>query len=320
MDVALKDNRVQFGDRFSVSLHRTLRIPDDGRVYPLPPGFGLFPLRPASTTAPGPRLELIVPLYQREALWLGFSAAPWKPNAVKVIVGGVNAVSGLPDTATALGDPQDYLVCPDQPWLDGFNAGGGVIRQFVAMPLDDGYTAEEQLTGAAQWGGLQLLVYPMKAERYEALARRRVPEGLGSGADERFVRAPSPAMGLAPGGRMKQEIYDDPYDLSDWDQRHASRCFVTIVNSAVWTAIANERPSMQPPTAKDYTKAGLPWFDYYSDTKSVDGSPLLAKLKSVFAIGQSKGESPLPENESVTVERPVELGQQRANVVREASL
>ena len=38
-------------------------------------------------------------------------------------------------------------------------------------------------------------------------------------------------MGLAPGGRMQQEIYDDPYGLDAWDQRHASRCFVSIVNS-----------------------------------------------------------------------------------------
>ncbi len=29
-----------------------------------------------------------------------------------------------------------------------------MIRQFVAMPLGEGYTAEEQLTGEAQHGGL----------------------------------------------------------------------------------------------------------------------------------------------------------------------
>jgi len=26
---------------------------------------------------------------------------------------------------------------------------------------------------------------------------------------------------LAPGGRMRQEIYEDEYELSDWDGRHA---------------------------------------------------------------------------------------------------
>jgi hypothetical protein len=54
--------------------------------------------------------------------------------------GGINAVSGLPDADESLGEPQNYLVCPDQPWLDGCNIGDGVIRQFVAMPLGQGYS------------------------------------------------------------------------------------------------------------------------------------------------------------------------------------
>jgi hypothetical protein len=36
------------------------------------------------------------------------------------------------------------VVCPDQPWLDGINAGDGYIRQFVAMPLGMGYTAKSR--------------------------------------------------------------------------------------------------------------------------------------------------------------------------------
>ena len=66
-------------------------------------------------------------------------------------------------------DPQDYVVLSEQPWLDGYCVEKGVIRQFVAMPLDDGYTAEEQLTGAAQHSGIQVVVYPMKLERYRQL-------------------------------------------------------------------------------------------------------------------------------------------------------
>ena len=31
--------------QFSLSFQRTLRIPDDGRDYPLPPGLGRFALR-----------------------------------------------------------------------------------------------------------------------------------------------------------------------------------------------------------------------------------------------------------------------------------
>ena len=70
---------------------------------------------------------------------------------------------------------------------------------------------------------------------------------------------------------MKQEIYEDPYGLDAWDQRYSSRCFVTIANSLVWTTITGERPPTTPPTAADYTRASLPWFDYYgSDAKALE--------------------------------------------------
>ena len=53
---------------------------------------------------------------------------------------------------------------PEQPWLDGFNVSEDFIRQFIAMPLGEGFTAEEQITGKAEHGGLQIIVYPMKHE------------------------------------------------------------------------------------------------------------------------------------------------------------
>lgn len=31
--------------KLTISLQRTLRIPDDGNAYPLPPGLGNFPIR-----------------------------------------------------------------------------------------------------------------------------------------------------------------------------------------------------------------------------------------------------------------------------------
>ncbi len=75
-------------------------------------------------------------------------------------------------------------------------------------------------------------------------------------------------MGLTPGGRMRQEIYEDPFDLDDWDMENKSRCFVHIANSLIWRAITGEVPPTVPFTAKEYTKYGLPWFDYYSDNST----------------------------------------------------
>ena len=305
----------------AIGFQRTLRIPDDGKNYPLPPGLGQFPLRHLDDYArrvPGDWLArggLIMPMLQAEAMWIAFGRG-WGgyPFALKIGTGKINAVTGEAWTNHLNTDPQDYVVTPEQPWLDGYCVEKGVIRQFVAMPLGAGYSVEEQITGAAGHGGLQIVAYPMKADRYEALGRK--PEdGLTELYDE------SLGMGLAPGGRMKQEIYADPYGLDAWDQRHCSRCFVTILNSAKWMAVTGERPPTEPPTAKEYTQAGLPWFDYYGgDAKAVEGAEKLGGLLSVNKMAKQKGEAPLPENESVTVENVVAIRKDGVSKVREASI
>lgn len=43
MRVAVEADCLAFGD-LRISFQRTLRIPDDGRAYPLPPGLGMFPI------------------------------------------------------------------------------------------------------------------------------------------------------------------------------------------------------------------------------------------------------------------------------------
>jgi len=115
-------------------------------------------------------------------------------------------------------------------------------------------------------------------------------------------------MGLAPGGRMRQEIYDDPFKLSDWDTEHPSRCFVHIANSMVWSAVTGQQPPTVPPTAAEYTNHGLPWFEYYDDSaKAISGTKALKGLKSVAELGKEKGDVPLPENESTELGNVVQL-------------
>ena len=101
-------------------------------------------------------------MYQREALWLAFHAASWRPNAVQITAGQINAVSGETHREGLSGEPQDYVVCPDQPWLDGFNCGEGITRQFLSMPLGLGYTVEGQFTGEESKGGLQVTCFDPK--------------------------------------------------------------------------------------------------------------------------------------------------------------
>src|SRR5690606_12234683 len=136
---------------------------------------------------------------------------------------------------------------------------------FVAMPLGSGYSAEEQLTGEAEHGGVQIVAYPMKREAYDRLRRRDRRSFVVAEGDVCFSLAPaSMDMGLAPGGRMRQEIYDDPHSLDVWDTRQASRCFAHLANAMVWPSITGENPPTTPPTSEEYTSAGLPWFEYYA--------------------------------------------------------
>ena len=255
---------------------------------------------------------------------LPHSSAPDYPFAVKIATGKVCAVTGGNWAEHLNQDPQDYVVLPDQPWIDGYCVEKGEIRQFIAMPLGEGYTVEEQITGAAEHGGIQIIAYPMKAERYEAIlaeyrARYRGVLRSSSVFDADFA-VPSPSgvyqsasMGLAPGGRMRQEIYDDPYGLDAWDQRHASRCFVTIANSGQWMAMTGEKPPTTPADGEAVRRApGCRGSTTTTGTSTaLAGAEKFADLSSVAEIGAKKGEMPLPENESPTETRVVRLAPAR---------
>ncbi len=308
--------------RFEVNFQRTLRIPDDGKDYPLPPGLGRFSIahvddhRERVPEAWLRRGGVMLPMYATEAMWLHFRAltvpghnAAW-PFALKVAAGKINAVDGEPWSETLYakgrGRSQNFLALPRQPWLDGFYAGPGVIRQFVGMQLGQGYTVEEQLTGQAEHGGLQLIAYPMKRDEF----MRRFPKQEPTAMRAQSGAAPMPCapmsisaapdMGLAPGGRMKQKIYNDPFGIRAWDTQQSSRCFVHLCNSMVWQSVTGAAPPQPPPTAADYNRAGLPWFDYESGAPAKKGRSWLDKVKSVVGLAAEKGQTALPENESVS--------------------
>lgn len=106
--------------------------------------------------------------------------------AIKIYVGGVNAISGEPykETAETMDrrhklitekkNIQDYIITPQQLWLDGIASTNGTVRQFVAMPLGSGYSVEAQITGADLIGGLQFDITPVKENlsRFPPYVRR----------------------------------------------------------------------------------------------------------------------------------------------------
>ncbi|WP_415953019.1 hypothetical protein [Streptomyces sp. KLOTTS4A1] len=339
-EVRIDGDRLRLPGGVCVQFMRTLRLPETG-THALPPGLGSFPLRRVTDfpdTAPTEWLErggVMLPVYLREAMWLAFGGST-EPAALQVGVGKVCAVSGKPWRNELKRHPQNYVVLPRQPWLDGINSGKGTVRQFVAVPLGLGATVEGQVTGEEQWGGVQLQSYPLtdaalerwrEEQRRLAAERTRMRSGgygmmpgpgaapmhqaapasapgpMGGGgprfaasAKARSARpAAAPAMGLGVGGSMRQEVYTDERPASDWSEAPAARVFVHLVTPPEWRRITGEAPPRSPVDRAAYTRAGLPWFDYYDE----DGSDLAPTdtLEGVKPVGDWLGDDHEPWEE-----------------------
>lgn len=287
LPISIEAGHVKFGDRFVLRFERTLRVPDDGKTYPLPPGLGRFEVFRVSDykdRVPAPWVHddsVFISLRQSEALWLSFDSAPWKPSAVTVAVGRINAISGgtWPDRLRA--DPQNYMVCPPQLWLDGINAGSGFVRQFVAMPLGEGATVEGQVTGVEVHGGMQVRVYDPKAGRFPDTP----PPGWANRRRAPGMAASSASMGFVPGGQISQKVVADPHSLAVWNQEQFGTLVIHVLNSAQHEAIT-KRPAPPPVvSARTYTDHGFPWFRLYEEEATdVPASTTLAALSSIAEV------------------------------------
>ena len=165
-----------------IRLRRTLRVPDDQEVHHLPLEGESLSMEHVADYADyvsetwKKHGGVMLPMYQSEAMWIEFESPTGYPFAVKVATGkrcaitGESWMEGLVEgervTRKETINLQNYVVVPPQKFLDGFCTNTGVVRQFVAMPLGSGATVEEQLTGKAEFGGLQFQVYPLVVNRY----------------------------------------------------------------------------------------------------------------------------------------------------------
>ncbi|MGW2515436.1 hypothetical protein ACWC09_00085 [Streptomyces sp. NPDC001617] len=317
--VLIDGNTLRLPGGVAVRFVRTLRLPETG-THPLPPGLGEFPVRrvrdhpdtvPEQWRARG---GVMLPVYLREAMWLSFGGTA-EPAALQVGVGKVCAVSGRPWSDRLSRKPQNYVVLPRQPWLDGINSGRGTVRQFVAVPLGLGATVEGQVTGEEVWGGVQLQSFPLNERRLaewrkaEQARERARPSGGGYGMTAMSMAAPSApgsapmpvaaraprapaAMGLGVGGSMRQEVYEDDRPLADWATEPAGRVFVHLVTPPEWRRITGEAPPPSPVDRAAYTRAGLPWYDYY-DQDAEDLAPT-DTLEAVKPVGDWLGDDHEP--------------------------
>ncbi|MEV0977137.1 hypothetical protein [Streptomyces sp. NPDC049915] len=316
--VRIDGNTLRLPGGVAVRFIRTLRLPESG-THALPPGLGEFPVRRVADypdTVPEAwraRGGVILPVYLREAMWLSFAGST-EPAALQIGAGKVCAVSGKAWTGRLSRDPQNYVVLPRQPWLDGINSGKGTVRQFVAVPLGLGATVEGQVTGEEVWGGVQLQSFPLgepalqrwrEEQRRLAEAARATATGSYGGPPPGAPPAMAPAAGAAPaapgaapraaaamglgvGGSMRQEVYRDDRPLSDWAAEPAGRVFVHLVTPPEWRRITGEAPPPSPVDRAAYTRAGLPWYDYY-DADADDLAPA-DPLQSVLPVGDWLGD------------------------------
>lgn len=303
--ITLDNQRLQFSfpdlhekASTSIEFQRTLRVPDDGKDYPLPAGLGKLPLLhtedfkgsfPEKVTQTG---GVILPMYQSEAMWMSFSNRWGYPCAIKIATGKICAITGEEWTNSLSDENQDYIVTDEQPWLDGYRIDKNTVRQFVAMPLAEGYSVEEQLTGKAEWGGLQIMVVPMKRAFFDKPRRYINP-----------MIVCYKSMGLAPGGKIRQEIYADPHGVDAWDLKHASRCFVQIANSNEFKKVTGLNPPTTPMTPTQYKNEGIPWFSYYNESEVASGESRVTNTQSVAQKHLNKHWDVLEGNQPIEFER-----------------
>jgi len=98
-------------------------------------------------------------------LWINFEST--KTYAIRIHVGNVNIVSGEPKVANHATELrrrqllkkeksiQDYIVVPDQKWIDGVATAPGQVKQFVAMPIGTSTSVEYQMNGEETSAGIQ---------------------------------------------------------------------------------------------------------------------------------------------------------------------
>lgn len=197
------DNKVRvekeglvFPTDFAIKLHKTVRVPNDGQTYPLPPDLGCFEIEQTSDD------HFKITMAQNEAMWIEFTKGKVRA-AVQVFAGARNAITGELIGPLQGGVRQNYCPVPKQPWLDGFLTPGDGVSQFVATAAYDEKAVEVQLGHNDHQmhvdGGVEIVLHPLIAR--EVLFNRCVygttpqffntPHQLGWAAGTVISMAPS---------------------------------------------------------------------------------------------------------------------------------
>lgn len=285
-------------EKVQVTLQRTIRVPDGRQPAQLPPGLGNLPVyNVADYRANCPEIwedgGVFVPMYEKEATWLNFRLSGSNPRALLIGAGNVNAITGK-SLILKLATPQNYVVVPTQPWLDGWKDMDGVIYQFVAVEFKhgEGLTVGEQVLGEeSRTGGIGIAVFaPVDKElslhkpfhEFAISGPYWMPSAKSYSAPTMSLRSASfKELGLGRGGRIVQKIYPDPFGLDVWEGEPVATMAIYLVDVQSFEEITGKKAPSLPPAFGAYQG---PYFalpdEEMGDTV---GSGTFAGLKSVFA-------------------------------------
>jgi len=212
--------------------------------------------------------------------------------------GGVNALTGKPLGLSLEKDA--YMVCPPQPWLDGWKDTDGTVYQFVATKYDagKGLTVGEQILGdKSKSGGIGLAVFEPKdrsllkpaagiaggwmpsinSDPYATLGGGGVMKSMSFGA----TRGASFAeMGVGKGGKINQKVYPDPHGIDAWKPEPVEVRAIYLVGAEAFAEITGKPAPRSPVSSDEYSGK---WYGLQDKKESdVAGSGEFTGLKSVF--------------------------------------
>ena len=219
--------------------------------------------------------QYLICLNSSESVTLEFATPHSYPFAVKVSIGGIDALSGEPSHGALNRLPQDYIPLPCQNWLDAWQGGTGEMHDFVApspgVPDSDGVPppADDESDCIA------VKFIPMTADAF-----RRHCANLDANAGRQVYGMPDFAERFLDThmlrGRMMYElkkgdtwdagmVYPDPFEYDDWDTENGETIEVTMVRPSVWTVLTDTPPEGPVFERRIYEEAGVPWFSAYGE-------------------------------------------------------
>lgn len=305
---------VQLGP-LSVTLHRTVRMPEGREAGNLPPSLGVFEVHkvadhkskcPTGWDAEG----VFVPLHDVEAMWLSFRSS--EPVAILCGAGGVNALTGQ-KLGTKL-EKDNYMVAPPQPWIDGWKDQDDQVYQFVGTRYQggEGKTVGEQLLGKESVSGaiglavfvakdrakLKQVGVPSHGPVLTTKGMKGGPQGQSVGGAHCCFSDPGEAlvdydglsggrgdagfaeMGVGKGGSILQKIYPDPHGLDVWSESPAAVTAIYFVDAKTFSAITGLPMPPLPATFQYYYGHYFKVAD--QGMGDVKGSVVFAGLESAF--------------------------------------